>query len=81
MLAVFLYGNATLKAAKANEGNQSAQPHALDRVCFPTPTLPLKGWGRWGVSASRLGARQLGGYFTAITAQPGKTKPFSQKAA
>lgn len=74
MLVVFLHGN-------ANEGNQSAQPHALDGVCFPTPILPLQGWGRWGVSASRLGAKQLGDYFMAIMAQTGMTKPFSQKAA
>lgn len=78
---MFLHGNDTLKAAKANEGNPSTQPHSWDGVRFPTPTLPLEGWGQSGVSASRLGARQLGSYFMAIAAQTGRTKPFLRKAA
>lgn len=63
MPVVFLHRNAMLKAEKAKEGNPSAQPHALNGVCFPTPILPLKEWGWWGGLYFQTGCQAAGGLF------------------
>lgn len=63
MPVVFLQRNPMLKAEKAKEGNPSAQPHALNGVCFPTPILPLKARGWWGSLCSQPGCQAAGGLF------------------
>lgn len=63
MPVVFLHRNAMLKAEKAKEGNPSAQPHAWNGVCFPTPILPLKEWGWWGGLYFQTGCQASGGLF------------------
>lgn len=57
---MFCHRNAMLKAEKAKEGNPSAQPHALNGICFPTPILPLK---EWEGLCFQTGCQAAGGLF------------------